>query len=737
MKLPHHRWWIGLLLIGLIWGEGAVLPCAAGDLEQLDASVKLIPGDAAFYSSMLRNREVIEIIGKSNAWSKLMNMPVTQLGLKEYRLYASDPESELAKFLGVMENPEVQKWLALATDMGSNEVFMYGRESVGDFYQFAQNFYNSMNYKMMMMHITNPFGARRNQGQVIVSSLIENLDQMVVPEVLFGFKLKNPKAGQEAMIKLEMMFNMAIQALPPLQGRFKRETVGKDEFLVLRLDGEMIPWEMMELDQLEQAGVDQADVEKLVEHVKAMKLVLALGVRDDYLLASVGSSLKCLEDLGAEKGKRLIDNPEMKPVAQYAGEKIIGISYVSKSLNEKVSNIDRQLGNLTTLVEQALPMAKLKPEQNKRILRDVKALVEDVKGWIPKAGAASAVSYLTPEGIESYQYAWGEQYRKEDVKPLGLLSHVGGNPILGVVGRSKQSLEQYEALVKWGKTGWEYFREIGLASLSDEERETVEKFAADVIPLLKRLDGANREMLFPALQDGQSALVFDAKFTSKQIHKEMPEMEEPMPWPELALVWGVSDSQKLKQGVGEYYSVMNDVLDVVRKHEPGSIPEGFRLPEPKVSEKAGATYYAFPLPKAWGLDQNLVPNAGLTEQAAAASLALGTTERLLKSMPLTVGGVLSDPEKPRIVAAWFNWAALIDAARPWVDYALSEMDISEIQKMDANSIADQVHTAMDVLKVVKGLTMETYPEEGCVVTHSRMEVKDLPKEETAKVESEK
>jgi hypothetical protein len=740
MKRPHHRWWIGLLLIGLIVGGSHVVPsCTAGDLEQLDTSVKLIPGNAAFFSSMLRNREVIERIGKSNAWAKLMNLPLAQLGLKEYRLYAGDPESELGKALAVMENPEVQKWLALAADMGSNDIFVYGRESVGTFYGFMQNFYNGMNYKMLMLQVSNPFEARKRQAQVAVSALVENLDALVVPEMVIGFKLKNAEAGQEAMVKLEMMFNMALQAAPPLQGRFKKETVGKDKFLVLRLDGEMLPWPLieMQLAQPEEEGVSRADIEKLEEHVKAMKLVIALGLRGDYLLASVGSSLKCLEDLGAEQGKRLIDRPEMKPLGQFTDQKLLGITYISKPLNEKLNNYEQQFNNLLALAKEALPMAKLKPEQNERILSDAKTLVEDVKGWIPKAGAVSAVSLMNDRGVETYQYAWGDQYRTADAKPLSLLGHVGGDPILGVVGREKQSLEQYETLVKWMKKGWGYFQEIGLASLNAEERETVEKFAAEVIPLLARLDRANRELLFPALQDGQAGLVVDAKFKSKRLHEELPEMEQPMPWPEIAMVWSVSDAEKLKEGVKEYYDVLNDVLDVIRKHEPGSIPEEFRLPQPKIAKKGGATLYAFPLPKAWGLDKHLAPNAGLTKETAAVSLTPGTTRRLLKAAPLTVGGVLSDPEKPRTAAAWLNWAALVEAGRPWIDYALSEAELPQIKDMDANAIAEQVHAVLDVLKVFQSLTMETYPEEGCMVTHSLMEIKDLPAEETTKAESEK
>jgi hypothetical protein len=735
MKLPYLRGKVCLFLIGLVvagWWVGVVASCAAADrLEQLDTSVKLIPADAAFYSSMLRNREVLEIILKSNAWSKLMKLPITQQGLGILRLQADNPQTELGQFLAVMRTPEAKELLALAQDMGSHEIFVYGDESVGDFYQFFQNFYNGVNYKLMLLRFTAPMmggNIEEMQKRVFVSTALENLDQLVIPDMLFGFKVTDTQTAQKALDKLEKFLNEVFEAEPRLKERLKKETVGDHQYLVLRLDGELIPWEQMPLEELQESGINPSDLRKLKGHIKEMKLVVAVGLRQDYLLLSVGSSLKCLEALGGGKD-RLIDRPELKPLEQFADQKLIGISYISQAMYRKLSNTEQSLDNTLHLLMQLLPLAGLTQEQNTRVQKDAKALVADLKSWIPKVGAATEISFLVPQGVESYQYAWGDHSPADGVQPLSLLQHVGGSPILGIVSRSKPSLDQYEIAVKWGKTAWKYIQDFGLARLSEEERKTVEEFVEDVIPLLQRLDRANREMLFPALEDGQSALVLDARFTSRQLYVGWPRMDKPMPLPELALLWGVSDAEKLKQGVGEYYAVLNEFLDVLRKHEPEAIPEGIKLPQPRITEKAGATLYAFPLPKAWGLDKRLMPNAGLTENVAVVALTLHTTERLLKPTPLRMGGVLEDPDKPRILAAWLNWSGLVDAARPWVDYALGELGAAGLN-VDVNSALDQAHTVLDILQTFKNMTLEQYPGEGCKVTHSRIKIQDLPDEQT-------
>src|SRR5262249_40889461 len=55
-----------------------VPPAPAADPAGPDTSLKLVPGDAAFYSAMLRNREQLELVFKSRAWARLTSLPAVQ-----------------------------------------------------------------------------------------------------------------------------------------------------------------------------------------------------------------------------------------------------------------------------------------------------------------------------------------------------------------------------------------------------------------------------------------------------------------------------------------------------------------------------------------------------------------------------------------------------------------------------------------------------------------------------------
>ena len=90
---------------------------------KLPASLELVPENAAFYSSMLRNREQFEAITNSHAWAKLKAMPIVQMGMALYNLQAANPDSPPGRLQAALQDPEVQKELSLLGDLVPDEVF--------------------------------------------------------------------------------------------------------------------------------------------------------------------------------------------------------------------------------------------------------------------------------------------------------------------------------------------------------------------------------------------------------------------------------------------------------------------------------------------------------------------------------------------------------------------------------------------------------------------------------------
>jgi hypothetical protein len=729
MTARRHYRWVRFSILAALAALTLALsrPAAAGDLAKLDTSLKLIPADAAFYSSMLRNREQFDAVKNSKAWARIVAMPVVQYGLAKYHERLEDPSTVLAQVHAMLTGPDNRDTVKLLKEMVSDEIFVYGDQSIVDFSRLFQIVNTAQSFGSMKGELNaESEGRTPQQVQVgaVLSALAKNANLIHVPNVVIGFRLKNTDLAKAQLAKLEESATKALDANEMTKGRLKKTKVGDHESLVLTLDGSMVPWDQI-AERLKEMETEEGDVQKIVDQLQKSKLIVALCVRDNYLLVSIGSSLDCLEKLG--KGPRLVDREEFKPLAKFVDKRLTSVGYVSAAMNEQFANQQQNVNSLLNLLHEYLPESGLNDQQKERVQKDAEALAADIKNVMPKPGATMGVSFLAEHGVEGYQYSWGTHGDIDGSKPLGLLEHVGGNPIFGIVSRQKVDVQHYDLLVKWVKIGYGYFKELVLPTLPEADREKAQKFLATAVPLAERLDKVNREMLFPALADGQLGLVFDAKLTSAQFAKSLPATEKPMPMIAPALVLGVSDAKLLAKAMGQYREIANAWIDAARQIDGVQIPAEIAIPEPTMSETSNGKIYSFALPPDWGVDPQIVPNFGLSDNIAVVSATRDHTERLLKSTPPAIGGLLAKPDHPQAVAAWLHWAELLDAAGPWVDFAVDQFTAHFEDEAQKKAIANQVHSSVDVLKVLRNVTGEAYFEDGALVTHTFAEFHDLGK----------
>jgi hypothetical protein len=556
-----------------------------------------------------------------------------------------------------------------------------------------------------------------------------------------GFKVSDAERAKRQIDQLKEHLEGPLGNLPNFEGRLKKKSVGGSEFLVLELDGKMIdiPWHQFEQEQ--------GEYEKLKTKLENLKAVICIGVRENYLLFAIEPSTDVLAKLGS--GKSLAEVKELEPLAKFADKKLVSVSYSSKQFIETLNNADQQIENTINLLKQALSQAGLSEEAEERIGQDLNEVADDLKGVLPKPGAMTQFSFLTNRGVESYGHDWGENKYLDGSKPLPLLDHVGGNPLLAYVARGKYSPEQYEILRKWAKKGFGYFEEFGVPQMDEAGQETFKKFKEIGTPLVDRLDKATSQLLIPSMADGQSALVLDAKLVSSKWFEGMRQNEQSLPMIEVAMVLGVSDAGQLKKAIDEYKSILEDLIAKLKQEEPDLIPPNFKLPSPQTREVKTAagtgTVYYYKLPEQAGVDAQLTPNAGLSDRVAVLSVSPKQSERILKDAPLQVisGGPLSDRSKPMATAMYFNNAELIDKLTPWAEFAVKQvvgaMQAAGAEEGDEDakpaatgddpmtkSYIEQVHTVMDLLKCIRTYESATYPEGGAMVTHSVTEIKDVP-----------
>lgn len=348
---------------------------------------------------------------------------------------------------------------------------------------------------------------------------------------------------------------------------------------------------------------------------------------------------------------------------------------------------------------------------------------------------------MTDRGYEGFQYTDGKRPMMDSSKPLTILNHVGGSPLLMFASRSKQNIHDYEETVAWLKKTAVHVEQIAEEKAEPDDWAKYQEIRKKAIVLLERLDKANREHLYAALADGQGAFVLDVQAHSKQWFKQMPESPKPLPMFELGFAAAVSDAERLRQGVSTYIEVAVEAYNLIKEFNSKEMPE-LKMPTASVSEiSGGGKLYTYPLPKKWGVDPQVAVSAGLTDKAVAVSTMPKTTERLLSEVTPDFDTSLK-LDRPAAVVTHIAFAKSIAAIRPWINYGIDvasgklkvrkEGEDDEDKPADPNPVmlqmgfvVPQVHQLLDVLSTLRSATAIVYEEDGLWVTHSETRIQDL------------
>jgi hypothetical protein len=740
--MSHHettsasRKWL-LLAAALL--SAVVLPVSArADEKKPDSSLELIPADTAFYSAMLRNREQVDAVANSKTWARITKLPYYQLGMSMLKQqYESDAAAPFRQWLEQEENRDL---VQLLTDAVSTEIFWYGAGNWIGFVDLVQQLYYNSTFAPLSQLIKDPQfkdqkAMQYAQPREMLRVLARNPNKLKVPDLIVGFKIKDAQKAEAQIKRLESLLEMLAGFQPMLQGRFKREKVGESSFLTLSFDGEMIPWDEIDWKDIEEAA---GEFEGVRRNLKKLKLTISLGVRHGFLLFAIGSTTEGLARLGGD-GPRLTSLPELKPLVRASGKRLTSISYSSKALAVQSQMKNEDIDKLATTVGHALDAAGIAEDRRKAIQKDVTALAADLKKNLTVPGASLSFNYLSERGYEGYDYQYGEFPDRDGSQRLTLLDHLGGDPILAAVGRSKGTLERYQTLSKWIKTTYGHAEPLILEKIGKREREKYEEVSKLIFPLLKRWDEITAKMLLPSLADEQAAFVFDAKWKSKQWHPALPTGGKELPMPELALLVGVSDRALLEKAMKSYGKLIEDALALAKEQAPpDSQPPFTKLPAPEVKEVKDGKLYLWRLPQEAQLDRRVALTAGLSEKVGVIALSAEHAERLLAAKPLKVeGGPLADSKRSLCGASYMNWPGFIDALSPWVMFALDQANLEEAlpggegKKDDANAkkkqreeIVRHFRVVLDALKAIRGSTSATYIENGALITHSEVVIRD-------------
>jgi hypothetical protein len=728
-----------LSLVVAAWAFAGIMATSVATLAQparaadtYGNSLDWVPADASFYAASFHLKDQVDRVAESNAWKAFRQLPSVAMAWSLAEAQINNPEGPAATFWQVMALPENKQLAQVGAEMISDEIVIYADANFNKLLELYKVINNSRFAQLESIVAGLDDGEAASgeeaQARAMLEAIKANPSLIDIPELTLAFRVKDAAAATTQLARLEIFANMALQQ-SPLGAKFERRKIADSEFLVLYLDGAMIPWP-------EEAPVDEKNAEAyeaIKDIVSKKTLYLSIGVWQKYVLVSINRSTDHLAKLG--EGEGIGSRKELATLADHKDRLLVGAQYASEELIAsqalKASDLEQFASQIGAVVNGS---SSIPDELKSRLAADLNELAGDFKKYLPTPGAAAGYTFLNDDGYESYRYSWSDFPTLDSSKALELTNHLGGSPILAFVARGVDDPEGYDALVKWVKRGFGYFTEFGMPELDEDERATATKVIAVLDPFVKRFDGVIREKLIPALRDGQSGVVLDADIASKKWQEEMPTSYAPLAMLEFGLVVGVTDAEALTAGMTECREIINEAIVALSEMDSQDAPKKFELPAPEASETSDGTVYAWNLPADAKLDAQIVPCTAVGEHVAVFATSRALAERVLAERELAPAkAALGDEDTDRATVAGLNWAELMSAIEPWVVYGVRSNFVGEEaagtnpaeDPAQVKVICDQIGTGFDILRCFEGVWGDLREEDGVWVTHSVSKFHDL------------
>jgi len=719
----------------------------------------MVPRDAAFVSSSLRLREQYDAIVGSNAFKAILELPAVRRALDSIDEQRATPGSPLSTFDTFMQLPENAATVELLADMVATDTFLYGDASCVEFIRFVRVVMEAQQRaslgggevvveqdvvvdedgdEMELDSVMAGGFEQRRQAKAILAAIATHLDLLVLPDLVWGFRTTKPGIARDQMKRIEVLATLVTQGNPQLANLVARRAVAGGEVVTLTLDGAQVPWDDVMREVKAAIGDDQR-IGKVIERLRGLDLVLSIGLVGDWVIVSIGDSSDHLDSLAVAGSDRqgLLTLPAFAPLKAHGGERLTSIGYLSQPMCEALNSSRSDMQTLLTAIDQLGD--SVTPEAQ----RDIRSLAEKaVEEWtrrLPVVGPMMGYAFLTDQGYEGYSWTWMKNQPLDGAKRLDLLGHVGGAPLLAFVSRLKQDASGFTTAVDLMHRAWGLVQTHARPELTDEDRERFDAFADNIAPLGERLVGVLRDKFGPAVGDGQVGFVLDAKNRTKRVQKQLPASSDPLPLVEPAFVIGINDPKLFREGLSDLFVLGDDLTDALRRMNPESIPEGYRIPEPERSKVEGGAVFTWPLPHS-GLDEQLRPTIAVGDHAAVLAMTPKQAGRMLLDSRLETGAQHASFDEPHAAVAVVDCAGMLEAIEPWVTYftrygCVQEREgdvdpgrelVGDDETPQAREVLAHVKVVLDAMRSLRVFVAETSSREDSIITHWHTVVRDRP-----------
>jgi hypothetical protein len=664
---------VGICLTAAAIGGGAT---RATDLER-DTALGLAPVDADLFATTLQLGQQWQQLVSSPVLSDLLAMPYFKAVLGELQEDWQSGRNWAADVRWIFEQPAVRPLLDLLQESIRDEVFFLAG---GNFSDFALEL-NRLSQQVQGMLIDEDIEALLDWYRDLPA---EQFSRIPVPTLVAGFKIDDRDNALLVLDQLQGFLSLGIAQLPQLAelGRgVRRVDDQRGSRIAWTIRGRALPWDLI--------GVDQLNIEMLELLDKARSLLderqmtVTIGLLDSYLILAISEQAATIAKLGQEAGG-LLTLPELAPVWEAPADALVSVAYVSDRYKqtEFAISYDRAFSRQRPQIEAVLEEMywdEQWPDYWRPLAEDLQWLDDEIADLVPTFKGSLQFAWMTEFGYRGQHLERTANVLFDGTQPLPILEQIGGRPLVLLAQRRADRPDYFQLARR-------VFRKLkgyldGMAHepalLGDENADQLRVVLEYGWPLLTRWADAWETLFLPAVADGQHAFVWSATGLSPQQLGQMVPGAEPgeLPLPELALVLGVSDADRLVAYFEELFDIFDAAADVLRTLDPDAVPDGYRVPRPVAEPIEGGTAYRYRiLNDALGLPDELLLEAQLFGDFFAVGYSPRQLQAIRQPMPAEWPAAESGRDRlltePLSGVGRIDFGGLFEIAKPWGDRLL-------------------------------------------------------------------
>ena len=690
-------------------GEANPVPPDPGLTDALRAefgAAAWVPADSAYFSSALRLAEQWDAVRESRAFASLIALSSVQSFFDEVR--SSPPWRAVERARA--GDPLLASAFEVLTDLVSNEVFVCLDSRWAPF----AGAFAGVVVTGFLSAVPWSSAAFRSDAvaQDVIAAILARQNALRIPGTLVGFRVADP--ARAARVVDDLIARLRDAAPLPIEKR----KIGQGEFWVLALDGRALPPPALDevRGELRRSGLSPEQVDDFVRFAESFSVAIAVGLRNDYLLLSIGADTRQLESL--DGAATLAASDAFAPLRRRMRPRVASISYVDDELSwSSAPDFDALLALLDGALEaggEDLPTGFAA-----RVQRDARELAADLRSAWPRPAADISASFLR-DGYETWSFSAAAPGQLDDSRPLSLIAQAGARPLIAIAGRSPPMRHAYERFAHWVGVGHSYFEDFVVPTIPERDLDDVRRARELLVPALRELHRATLEDLLPAIDGAESLLVVDDGGELVAIPGLREKPSRPLRVPRPAWMVELHDAARLESAFSRYRGIVNTLLATVAAESRAA--SDFEVPPPAARPFAGGTLFGYALEL--GLLREFEPHAVVTPKRLVASIAPSQSAALLGP---------STPRTSRVIdlGAPSGSITLVDI-RGLVELLVDDVEtlveaLARERRLPpdvARAVAEHAPALREVLGTLRSYESRSWLEGGLQATHSWLRIED-------------